>query len=77
MFVQLEGDIRQISTEVERLRSELKAGVPRVLEEGGQEAAEPLRMRLSMFLSLAENRLLALQKQLSVLDGTLQKTLGL
>ena len=73
----MEGDIRQLNVEIERLRNKLNVGVLRVLEEGDQEAAEPLSLRLTGFLTQTEIRLHSVQKQMTDLDIILKATMRL
>ena len=59
----MEQDIRILNDQIEVVRNELDTGMPRIREEGGPEAAAPLKNRLTSFLQVAEPRLLALGKQ--------------
>jgi hypothetical protein len=46
-YKQLEVDIKQLENQMERIKTELTNGVPKVAEEKGEAYAGPLRNRLS------------------------------
>ncbi len=75
-ILQLEGDLKQLEAQKERVSNELKIGVPKVFEEKGEAASEPLRLRLTRFLMEAERTLGNIKTQQAELTERLQRTMS-
>jgi hypothetical protein len=76
-FQQMESDIKQLDVQLQKIRDEIKVGVPIVREEAGEAAAEPLKQRLTNFLQKAEPRMSNLQTHLVETTATLKTTMAL
>ena len=70
---QLELDIRQLELQVEKVQSEAKTGVAKVLDLAGEASASALRDRLESFLEIALPRLKTLNKQLQDTDSAVKE----
>jgi hypothetical protein len=56
--------MKGLEARVDRVRNELKVGVPKVAAQGGADLAQPLERRLGQFLSVAEKRLAGAKRQM-------------
>jgi hypothetical protein len=73
----LEQDIRVLNDQIQSVRSESGAALIQIREEGGPEAADPLKSRITSFLQVAEPRLVSIGDQKAFVAEKLKSTLQL
>lgn len=71
----MESDIKQLETQLQRTRDELKTGIPLIQQERGTEASEPLKQRLTTFLQKAEPRMSNISQHLVEMTSTVKSTM--
>lgn len=71
----MESDIKQLESQLQRTREELKVGIPLIQQERGVEASEPLKQRLTAFLQKAEPRMSNISQHLVEMTSTVKSTM--
>lgn len=75
--MQLDSNIKQLEGQLEKVKEELKVGVPAVKEEAGEAASEPLKQRLSQFVQRAEPRMTNIKTHFVETNSTLKTTMAM
>ena len=73
----MESDIKQLESQLQRTRDELKVGIPLIQQERGVEASEPLKQRLTAFLQKAEPRMSNISQHLVEMTSTVKSTMSM